>query len=185
MVYIHRHNRQARSRAASNDKALTKALPQTHNRWLIAIGVLKLLKGVLFCSMGFGVIKLLHKDIGDVLLHIATALRFDPENHAVNLLLEKATLLSPHRLKEISFALFLYAGLDFIEGSGLVLEKVWAEYFTLILTASFLPWELYEIIRHITVLKILLTLLNIFVVIYIAFVVKDRVRERQAPAVHR
>ncbi len=133
--------------------------------------------------MGFGVIKLLHKDIGDLLLHLATALRFDPENHLVNILLEDSARLSPHRLKQISFALFLYAGLDIIEGAGLVLEKIWAEYFTLILTASFMPWEFYEIVRHITLLKILLILVNAVVVIYLAFVVRERIRERQDPAV--
>ena len=102
----------------------------------------------------------------------------------MNVLLEKAALLSPHRLKEISFAIFLYAALDIIEGTGLVLEKVWAEYFTLILTASFLPWEFYEIIRHATVLKLVLLLLNLVVFIYLAIVVNDKVRARQqAPMV--
>jgi uncharacterized membrane protein (DUF2068 family) len=129
--------------------------------------------------MGVGVIKLLHKDVADVLLQAATALRFDPENHAVNMLMEKAALLDPHRLKQISFALFLYAGLYVTEGVGLVLEKLWGEYFTLILTASFLPWELYEIVRHITLFKVVLTLINLFVVVYLAFVVKDRIRRRR------
>jgi uncharacterized membrane protein (DUF2068 family) len=69
-----------------------------------------------------------------------------------------------------------------IEGTGLVLEKVWAEYFTLILTGSFLPWELYEIIRHVTVFKIVLTLLNLAVFIYLAHVVNEKVRARQQPA---
>ena len=132
--------------------------------------------------MGFGVIRLLHKDIGDLLLRVTTALRFDPENRAVNILLERVALLSPQQLRAISFALFLYAGLDVIEGVGLVLEKVWAEYFTLFLTTSFLPWEFYEIIRHVTMFKVLLTLLNVVVVIYLAFVVKERVRGRQEPA---
>ena len=149
------------------------------NQWLIAIGVLKLLKAVLFISMGVGAIKLLHKDLADVLLRITIALRFDPENRAVNVVLDKLSSLTPHTLKQISFALFLYAGLDVIEGIGLILGKIWAEYFTLILTASFLPWEFYEIVRHLTILKIILTLLNVFVVIYLAFVVKERVRERQ------
>ena len=161
---------------------LTKASHPNRNQWLIAIGALKLLKAALFVSMGFGVIKLVHKDVGDLLFHVTTALRFDPENRAVNILLEKAALLSPHRLREISFALFLYAGLDIIEGVGLVLEKVWAEYFTLFLTTSFLPWEFYQIIRHITTFKVLLTLLNVAVVIYLIFVVKERLRQRQQPA---
>jgi uncharacterized membrane protein (DUF2068 family) len=159
--------------------ALTTHSHPNRNRWLIAIGVLKLLKAVLFVSMGFGVIKLLHKDVADVLLRAVTVLGFDPENRIVNVLLEKSALLSPHRLKEISFAIFLYAALDIIEGTGLVLEKVWAEYFTLILTASFLPWELYEIIRHATVLKFVLLLLNLIVFIYLAIVVNDKVRSRE------
>jgi uncharacterized membrane protein (DUF2068 family) len=158
---------------------LTTHSHPTRNRWLIAIGVLKLLKAILFVSMGFGVIRLLHKDIGDVLLRATTALRFDPENRFVNVLLEKATLLSPHRLKEISFAMFLYAALDVIEGTGLVLEKVWAEYFTLVLTGSFLPWELYEIIRHVTSLKIVLILLNLAVFLYLLKVVNEKVRARK------
>ena len=88
--------------------------------------------------------------------HFILALRFDPENHFVNLVLEKVALISPHRLREISIAIFLYAALDIIEGTGLALEKTWAEYLTLILTASFLPWELFEILRHITWLKVVL-----------------------------
>jgi uncharacterized membrane protein (DUF2068 family) len=162
-----------------NYGALTTHSHPNRNRWLIAIGVLKLLKAVLFVSMGFGVINLLHKDIADVLLRATTALRFDPENRFVNMLLEKSALLSPQRLKEISFAIFLYAALDIIEGTGLVLEKEWAEYFTLLLTGSFLPWEFYEIIRHVTVLKIVLTILNLLVFIYLAIVVNDKVRARQ------
>ncbi len=161
---------------------LKKYSHPNRNRWLIAIGCLKLLKAVLFVGMGFGVIKLLHKDVADIFLELTTALRFDPENRFVNLLLEQASLLNPHTLKEITFALFLYAGLDVVEGVGLVLEQIWAEYFTLILTSSFLPWELYEIIHRVTLFKIALFLVNLFVVLYIGYVVRDRVRNRQTPS---
>jgi uncharacterized membrane protein (DUF2068 family) len=151
-----------------------------HNRWLIAIGVLKLLKAVLFISMGFGLLRLLHKDIADVLLHLAVALRFDPEGRIANYLLEKAVLLNPHLLKQISAGIFIYAIFDIIEGVGLVLEKGWAEYFTLILTGSFLPWEFYEIARHVTILKIVITILNLAVFIYLGWVIYEKVRDRPA-----
>jgi uncharacterized membrane protein (DUF2068 family) len=171
----------SRTTIGSAVRARRHAAADSHpgrNQWLIAIGVLKLLKAVLFVSMGFGIIKLLHKDIADVLLRAALALRFDPENRIVNVLLEKSTLLSPHMLKEISFGIFAYAVLDTIEGIGLVLEKSWAEYFTLILTGSFLPWEIYEIIRHVTVLKVVVVLLNLAVFVYLAWVVYQKVRNR-------
>lgn len=163
----------------NNDSALTTRSHPSRNRWLIAIGALKLLKAVLFVSLGFGVIRLLHKDIADVLLRAFMALRFDPENRIVNMVLEKSTLLSPHQLREISFAIFFYAALDIVEGTGLVLEKVWAEYFTLVLTGSFLPWEFYEIFRHLTVLKVVLTILNLAVFLYLLKVVQDKVRRRR------
>ena len=87
-------------------------------------------------------------------------------------------MVNPHRLRELSVAIFCYAGLDIIEGTGLALEKTWAEYLTLILTACFLPWEIFEIIRHITWLKVVLLLLNVAVVIYLIFHVQGRIRAR-------
>lgn len=156
----------------------------SHHRWLIVIGILKLAKAALFAAMGFGVIKLLHKDVADILMRAAIALRFDPENRAVNLILEKAALLSSHRLKLISFVLLLYAVVDVIEGVGLILKKTWAEYLTLILTASFLPWEFYQIARRVTTLKVGLTVINVVVVAYLAYVVRDRTYETGGHARH-
>jgi len=149
-----------------------------HSKWLVLIGFLKLLKALLFILLGVGALRLLHKDIVDVMTHFILALRFDPENHFINLVLEKAALISPHRLREISIAIFCYAALDIIEGAGLALEKTWAEYLTLILTASFLPWELFEIIRHVTWLKIVLVAVNSLVVVYLVFHVQGRMRAR-------
>jgi uncharacterized membrane protein (DUF2068 family) len=157
---------------------LTPRATPDHSRWLVVIGVLKLFKAVLFILLGVGAVHLLHKDLVDEVTHFILALRFDPENHFINLILEKVALISPHRLREISIAIFLYATLDIIEGTGLALEKTWAEYLTLILTACFLPWEVFEIIRHVTWLKIVLFVLNILVVIYLIFHVQGRMRAK-------
>ncbi len=154
-----------------------------HSRWLVVIGVLKLFKALLFILLGVGAVRLLHKDLVDMLTHLIIGLRFDPEGHFVNLVLEKVALINPHRLREISIAIFCYAALDIIEGTGLALEKAWAEYLTLILTASFLPWELFELIRHATWLKVVLLVLNVAVVVYLIFHVQGRMRARSARAV--
>lgn len=151
---------------------------QNRNHWLILIGIGKLLKAIFFVAMGFGVINLLHKDLADSLMQLAHALRIDPENHAVNVLLMKADLITPHQLKLISLALFLYAVVDVIEGAGLIMQKAWAEYLTLILTASFLPWEFFEVLRHATTLRVVLTLVNVAVVVYLGYIVRERVHER-------
>lgn len=148
------------------------------DRWIIAIGAFKLLQALLFLLLGIGAVRLLHKDLLEVADHFILAMRFNPEGPFVNLLMDKVALIDPHRLKQISVAIFAIAALDTIEGTGLVLEKVWAEYVTLALTASFLPWEIFEIWRHVTWIKIVLTIINLAVVVYLLFYVKIRVQER-------
>jgi uncharacterized membrane protein (DUF2068 family) len=149
------------------------------DRWLIAIGALKLVEAILCILLGIGAIKLLHKDLVDEVTRIITGLRLDPEGRFVNLILDKVALIDPHRLKQISVGIFAYACLHTLEGTGLVLRKVWAEYVTLILTASFLPWEIFEIIRHVTWIKIVLLLINVLVVLYLVFHVQMRARNRR------
>lgn len=153
---------------------------QKHDRWIMLIGIFKLVKGVLFVLLGIGALKLIHRDIVDVLTRWLLDIHFDPESKFVNLILDEAAKIDEHRMRLISIAIFCYAGLDFIEGTGLVLEKTWAEFFTLILTASFLPWEFFEILRHPTWVKAGLTLVNVLVVAYLVFYVQRRLRERHA-----
>jgi len=148
-------------------------------RWIVAIGVWKLLEAALFIVLGIGALKLVHEDLVDVVTRFLTDLRLDPEGRFVNLILEKVALIDPHRMKQISLAIFCGSALHLIEGVGLVLRKVWAEYVTLILTASFLPWELFEILRHVTWLKVVLTLLNVAVVVYLVFYVQMSARRRK------
>ncbi|HEX3661013.1 MAG TPA: DUF2127 domain-containing protein [Acidobacteriaceae bacterium] len=150
-----------------------------HDRWIIAIGVFKLLQALLFILLGIGAMRLLHKDLMDLAERFILSMRFDPEGHFVNLFLDKVALIDPHRLKQITAVVFAIAALDMIEGTGLVLEKAWAEYVTLVLTASFLPWEFFEILRHITWIRAVLLIINLAVVIYLLYFVKQRVRQRQ------
>jgi uncharacterized membrane protein (DUF2068 family) len=159
--------------------------PTTHSRshrdrFIMAIGAFKLLQALLFVLLGIGAIRLLHKDLVHVVEHFILALRFiNPEGRLVNLVLERVAMFDPRRLKEISAAIFVIAALDVIEGTGLVLEKAWAEFVTLILTASFLPWELWELVRRMTWIKFGLVVINLAVVIYLALYVRMRMWERR------
>lgn len=152
------------------------------DRGIIAIGVFKLLQGALFVLLGIGAIRLLHKDLMSVAEHFILAMRFNPEGHFVGLIMDKVAMIDPHRLKQISAAIFGIAALDIIEGTGLVLEQSWAEYVTLVLTASFLPWEFFEILRRATWIRGGLIVINLAVVIYLVYYVQARVRERRRRA---
>ncbi|GGA65759.1 hypothetical protein GCM10011507_16650 [Edaphobacter acidisoli] len=143
-----------------------------HDRGLLLIGLFKLGKSILFFLIGVGVVHLLHKDISDEIMRLAVALKFDPESRFVAILLNKADLIDAHRLKQIGVATFGYSAVALTEGIGLVLEKVWAEYLTLSLTMMFLPWELYELVRHPTAFRVGLLLINLAVLAYLLWLLR-------------
>jgi len=135
-----------------------------------------LLKSIFFFCIGLGALHLLHKDIGDEAMRLATALRFDPEGRFVSLMLAKVDLIDVHRLREIGFGTFTYSALALTEGVGLMLEKVWAEYLTLSLTVMFLPWELWELIRDPTMMRLGLLAANLAVLGYLLWLLKRKKR---------
>jgi uncharacterized membrane protein (DUF2068 family) len=71
------------------------------------------------------------------------------------------------KLEEISVGTFFYASLFLTDGTGLVLGKRWAEYFTSIVTGSFIPLEIYELIHHFSVAKLTVAVINGAVVLYL------------------
>lgn len=150
--------------------------PRHHNKGLILIAVYKLLQALFFVAIGVGAFRLLHKDIGDVLYQVASDLRFNPESRFVNFVLDRATLLNDPMLRRIGFGAFCYAAVGLLEGIGLYLEKAWAEYLTLIITASFLPFEVHEILRRLTLPRVSLLVVNVLVLVYLLKIVIDRQR---------
>ncbi len=149
-----------------------------HNTWLILIAAFKLAQALLFVAVGVGALRLLHKDVGDEIQRLVDHLRFNPESRFVNFLLEKADIIDDRMLRRIGAVVFIYAGLDLIEGTGLYLEKVWGEYLTLTITASFLPWELFEVSRRFTPIRVGLLTVNALVFVYLVKLVVDRGRQR-------
>src|ERR1700743_3571018 len=152
----------------------TKQVKHSHDRGLLLIGLFKLAKALFFFFVGVGAIHLLHKDLEDEVLRLAARVKFAPESRFVALLLDKVDLIDAHRLRQISVATFGYSALALTEGVGLLLEKVWAEYLTLILTISFLPWELFELTRRQDWFRFSLLLINLAVLWYLVWLLRRK-----------
>ncbi len=146
-----------------------KGMPSspTRPKGLLYIAIFKLIKGVLLLAVAIGALRLLHQDVAAETLRWINFLRVDPENIFIQRLLTGLSIIDDHHLRELSIGTFLYSGLSLTEGVGLALRKRWAEYFTTIITASFIPLELWEIYRHLTPIKIALLIINIAVLIYL------------------
>lgn len=155
---------------------LWSAAESERHRWLELIGLLKLLKGAFFVALGFGLLQMLHRDLYLFALQAVEALHLDPDRLLIANLLDKVSLVTDHRLKQLSGLVFLYASLDFVEGVGLVLEKRWAEYFTLILTIALLPFEIFKLIHHPNHWTVSVLIVNILIVIYLVWLVRPMQR---------
>ena len=145
-----------------------------HNKLLLLISAFKVGQALLFALIGLGALRLVGKDVGDILLRLANHLRFNPESKLINLVLEKASLVDDRMLHRIEAVGFIYAALDLLEGIGLYLEKTWAEYLTLLVTGSFLPWEVYEVAHRVTLIRVGLLGINALVFVYLVKLVSQR-----------
>jgi len=136
------------------------------NRTIKIIGAFKLIKGLLLIALALGAFTLLKSDWENALTVLTRNLRVDPGNKHFRWLMTKVVGLSP-KLPLILTGTLLYGTLFCTEGLGLIMQKRWAEYLSIIATASFLPMEVYEIIKHANVLKAVVTALNLAIVIYL------------------
>jgi uncharacterized membrane protein (DUF2068 family) len=141
---------------------------------LFLIGLFKLFKATLLIAIGIGAAKFLHKDLATTVLHWAQVLHVDPDNRYLHGIMVKIFRVTPKQLKALSAGTFIYAGLFLTEGVGLLLRKHWAEYFTIITTGAFIPLEIYELARHFTVTKLVVTAINVLIVWYLVARVRSR-----------
>jgi uncharacterized membrane protein (DUF2068 family) len=141
----------------------------SHAGLIRLIALFKFVKTAALIVTGVGVLKLIHSDIAGQLDHWVARLGFDPGSRYINEAIEKATNLPPHRIKEMGLACFFYAPLFLTEGIGLWLLKRWAEWFTVVITGSLVPVEIYEIFRHPSAIKVLVLVINLAVVAYLLY----------------
>jgi len=134
---------------------------RSHGRGLRLIAAFKLLKGLALLALGIGALKLLHKDVAAVVEHWINIFQVDPHSRYIQLLLAKLSIVDDRRLKELSVGTFL------AEGVGLALGKRWAEYLTIVTTASLLPLEVYELVKHFGIGKGVALVINLAVVAYL------------------
>ena len=87
-------------------------------------------------------------------------------------MLSRLLSVSPNQLRAASVGTFVYAALLLTEGTGLLLRKRWAEYFTIISTAGLIPLEVYEISRHLMAAKAVVLLINVAIVLYLIVMVR-------------
>jgi uncharacterized membrane protein (DUF2068 family) len=156
-----------------------------HQKTLLAIAIFKWSKGVLLVLLAFGMFKLLHHDVGAMLESLANKLRVDPENRYLAAALAKLNLVNDGKLEKLGGITFAYGALLLTEGTGLYLEKRWAEFLTVIATGCFIPLEVYELFVSVSVVKCVLLLLNVGIVIILIVTLRRQPAKRDLGTTRR
>ncbi len=143
------------------------------------IAVFKLLKATLLIAVGLGALRLIHSDTTSLLEHWMRVFGLVPGSRYIVRVLQRVMELTPDKFKLVGIVSFVYSGLFLIEGIGLWLLKRWAEWFTVIMTSSLIPVELYEIHRHPSEVKVLVLVFNVAVVGFLLYQIRGGPNERK------
>jgi len=132
--------------------------------WIIAF---KAFKSIALLTLGIALLATRHDDPVDLLTRAALAIHLPLTSTLFDRALRFALNLSIGRQIALALTAFGYAVLMGSEGVALYLRKPWARWFTIGATSSLLPIELYEIVRELHPVRVLVLLANLAIVAYL------------------
>ena len=149
------------------------------------IGLIKLGKAALVLATTYGLFQMLKPERVDQLYEWMYSLTDSFERRLLERAVDWVDSLGTARLHNIVLGTGLYTAILLTEGIGLMLRKTWAEWVTVVASASLIPFELWHLffgVRHNTWAVLAATVLNVVIVIYLVRVLIKARRARQHPA---
>ena len=131
-------------------------------------------KALVLIGAALGAMRLLHPGAAQHIAAWAMELPMAAQHRFVSELIAKLTHLDTTQVHWIVAGLLAYAALFSVEGTGLWLGKRWAEWLTIVATTSFVPFEVYELYRRMTVTRAALLAANVAIVIYLLWRVRRK-----------
>lgn len=145
---------------------------------LKSIALFEFFKGIAVLLAGFGCLALLGRDPEALGEHLLAFLHVGTENYYSAFFLKSLADLNNSKLVLMSVGAAAYATLKAIEGYGLWYAKVWAEWLAIFTGGIYLPFEFYEIYKEVTWVRVLVTLFNVGLVLYLLWLRQKKVARR-------
>jgi len=143
---------------------------------LRAVATLEATKGIVVLVAGFGTLELLHVGAQHVIDEIVRHLHLNPANRYPKIFLHLADEATTARLWMLALGAMAYSLVRFVESYGLWRERLWAEWFSIISGLIYVPFELVELAKGVTWMRLAFLAINLLVVGYVLFVLKSRSR---------
>jgi uncharacterized membrane protein (DUF2068 family) len=136
-----------------------------HRTGLVVIAVGKLIQVLLVLAAGAAALIFANRVPPERLAQWANAIA--PQSDFLQGLVDKVLGTDNKTLGIFGKASFVYAALFAVEAVGLWFEKRWAEYLTVLVTGSLIPFEVYGLTQEFSVVKLVTLLVNVAVVVYL------------------
>jgi uncharacterized membrane protein (DUF2068 family) len=153
--------------------------PPRSRRFLRLIALERIARGVLLVVAGVYLLFHLNSDLGRLADHAIRAIELDPRRPFLHRFVAYLHHLDASELRIAAIFALGYGALELVEGTGLWLDQLWAEYLTVIATSLLLPFEVYELVRRPSIWKAGGIVVNLAIVVYLAYLLRRRVRERE------
>lgn len=152
---------------------------------LRGLALLEAGKGLIGLGVGAWLLTLRHKDLATVAAHLLRILQkvlhLSPDGHIARYIMRGAARVNHENLHVWALLAFAYVTIRMVEAGGLWLEREWAEWFALISAAMYMPYEIFELARHPTAVKLGILAGNALIVWYLAWLLRDSHKNRKLP----
>jgi uncharacterized membrane protein (DUF2068 family) len=135
--------------------------------FIVLIGVFKLVKAVTLIAAGVVALVARPEKIGNAAAGLARSLGLVPGHHLLLQAAKKLWSLDGQTARYFGALLIGYGCVFAVEGVGLLARKRWAEWLTVIVTGSFIPFEVYELVTHFGPGKIAALVANVVILAYL------------------
>jgi uncharacterized membrane protein (DUF2068 family) len=139
-------------------------------------------KGAVVLAAGFGVLSAVHKDLAGIVETLVRHLHLNPAKGTPRVFVDLARNSSSAQLWLLAAAAFAYAALRLAEAYGLWTKRRWAEWFAVLSGAIYVPFEIYEIAQGFSPLKLTTLLVNVGIVLFMAYALRAS-RQRAGAAI--
>lgn len=153
--------------------------PPRRRRVIRLIAAERIVRSILLLFAGGYLLTHLGTDFGKLADHIARAVELDPRRPFVRHIIDRLHRLHASTIVITGIAALGYGVLELVEGVGLWLDQLWAEYLTVIATSLLIPLEVYELIHKPSLLKAAGIVINIAIVAYLVYALRKRLREER------
>ena len=150
----------------------SRPAPKPRINVLRTIAVYKLVKVLLLLALAYGEVRLSDASLIAKLATWASERPFGLEHKVVTQLLEWFSGLTASRVHALRMVTLAYAAVFATEGIGLWMQKRWAEWLTVIITASLIPLELWELFNKPNIGKAAVLIGNVAIVVVLIWHVR-------------